>query len=89
VLKSGRTGPPRPITPPRPRIIVKSANQTSKMQVHESTRKMHKARHRKVSTYKVWVKVQSPHKHSTLAAVHKQCNKETSSARAEIEGPHQ
>lgn len=26
LLKSGRTGPPRPITPPRPRIILKAAN---------------------------------------------------------------
>jgi len=29
LLKSGRTGPPRPITPPRPRIILKSASKTS------------------------------------------------------------
>jgi len=26
LLNSGRTGPPRPITPPRPRIILKSAS---------------------------------------------------------------
>jgi len=30
LLKSGRTGPPRPITPPRPRIILKPAHRNIK-----------------------------------------------------------